>query len=47
MTTAKRSPAPQPASSGESLLETFLNSKTVEALGKEILPGVFGNRRRR
>ncbi len=38
---------PQPSSGGESLLETFLNSKTVESLGKEILRGVFGNRRRR
>jgi hypothetical protein len=46
-TKAKRSPAPQPSSGGESLIETLLNSKTVESLGKEILRGVFGNRRRR
>ena len=46
-TKVKQSPAPRPSSGDESLIETFLNSKTVEALGKEILRGVFNNRRRR
>ena len=46
-TTARRSPAPQPASGGESVIEAVLNSKTVQTLGTEILRGVFGNRRPR